>query len=328
MSKILTYLAVQDGKIKRASLEVLSHCRALAQEHGWTVESVLLHPDARSLATTAQQYGAETVYYMDHPQLQAHLNAPFLAALHAVITHANPHVVAFASSEAVKDMLGALAVRTQAAVLSDVASFHIIAGGVEAKRPVMASKLIARTQAQGARVLVSVRAGAYTAEEAPTEAALVPLPFTFDVDTLKQQVREVVQDALGTLDLSETQVVVAAGRGVKDEAGKALVTQLADTLGAAIGASRAVVESGLFPASAQVGQTGKVVSPDLYIAVGISGAIQHVAGMQNSRVIVAINKDGDAPIFNYATYGLVGDLYAVLPPLINEIKQVLPTTPE
>lgn len=328
MSRILTCLAVQDGKIKRSSLEVLSHCRTLAHDHGWDVESVVLHPDAAALAETVQRYGAQKVYLLDHPALQNHLNAPVLAALHHVITQTDPQVVAFASSEAVKDILGALAVRTGSAVLSDVAAFHLVDGGVEATRPVMASKLLARSQALGERVLVSVRSGAYEAQEAPTAAAIEHLTFDVAADAPQPQVRQLVQDTMGTLDLSEARVVVAAGRGVKDEAGKKLVEELADTLGAALGASRAVVESGLFPASSQVGQTGKVVSPDLYVAVGISGAIQHVAGMQNSRVIVAINKDGDAPIFNYATYGIVGDLYKVLPPLIDELKRVRVPAPD
>ena len=125
----------------------------------------------------------------------------------------------------------------------------------------------------------------------------------------------------GAVDLSEARVVVAAGRGVRDEEGKRLVEELASVLGGATGASRAVVDTGLFPATAQIGQTGKVVSPDLYFALGISGAIQHVSGMTYSRVVVAVNKDPDAPIFRYATYGIVGDLYQVLPPLIDELKR-------
>jgi electron transfer flavoprotein alpha subunit len=180
---------------------------------------------------------------------------------------------------------------------------------------------MARTEARAGLVLVSVRSGAYEAAEAPVEAEVVTVPFTYDEGADKTVLREVVRAAGSAVDLSEARVVVAAGRGVRDEAGKQLVEELASALGAAIGASRAVVESGLFPATAQVGQTGKVVSPELYFAIGISGAIQHVAGMTGSRVVVAINKDPEAPIFKYATYGLVGDLYKVLPPLIAALKQ-------
>ncbi|GIV61337.1 MAG: electron transfer flavoprotein subunit alpha [Rhodothermaceae bacterium] len=322
MGKILAHIALQDGKVKRSSLEVLTRCRVLARAAGHTLEAVILDPDASAHVAAVQAYGPDRIYTVSHPIFARHLNTPVLAALAQVIEHARPDVVAFASTEAVKDVLGALAVRVNAAALPDVSAFELIEGGVEALRPVMAAKMLARTEARAPRVLVSVRSGAYTAEEAPSEAAVEAVPFAFDEGTLRQTLREVIKAAGGTVDLSEARVVVAAGRGVKDEEGKQLIERLAETLGAAIGASRAVVESGLFPATAQIGQTGKVVSPDLYIAVGISGAIQHVAGMQNSRVIVAINKDPDAPIFKYATYGLVGDLYKIVPALIEELQRV------
>ncbi len=195
---------------------------------------------------------------------------------------------------------------------------------VEAVRPVMAAKFRARVRAEkpaGAPVLVSLRAGSTTAEEAPVAPEVIEVALADDAASLRQTLREVVKAAGGTVDLSEAQVVVAAGRGVRDESGRDLVRQLAEVTGAAIGASRAVVEMGLFPAEAQIGQTGKVVAPDLYFAVGVSGAIQHVAGMTGSRTIVAINKDADAPIFDVATYGIVGDLHEVLPPLIEALRQ-------
>ncbi|GIV59023.1 MAG: electron transfer flavoprotein subunit alpha [Rhodothermaceae bacterium] len=322
MAKILTCISIQDGKVRRSSLEVLTRCRQLAAAGGHTLEAAIVDADAAAHLDTVKAYGPQTIYTVSHPVFRRHLNTPVLAALTAVIEHARPDVVAFASTEAVKDVLGALAVRVGAAALPDVSSFELVDGGVEALRPVMAAKMLARTEARAPRVLVSVRSGSYTAEEAPAGAAVEAIPFTFDEASLRQTLREVVTAAGGAVDLSEARVVVAAGRGVKDEAGKQLVERLAGVLGAAIGASRAVVESGLFPATAQIGQTGKVVSPDLYVAVGISGAIQHVAGMQNSRVIVAINKDPDAPIFKYATYGIVGDLYKILPVLVEELERV------
>ncbi|HMB90095.1 MAG TPA: electron transfer flavoprotein subunit alpha/FixB family protein, partial [Rhodothermales bacterium] len=272
MSKILTYIAVQDGKLKRSSLEVLTRCRELAAAQGGSVEAVVLHPDASSFVDTVQQYGAQTIYIVTHPVFERHVNMPMVKALAQVIEQAQPDVVAFSTTEAVKDILGALAVRTDSAVLSDVSVFEITDGGVEALRPVMASKLMARTRATADRVLVSVRSGSYDATEAPTEAAVEEVSFDFDEGNLKLNLREIVKATTDTVDLSEARVVVAAGRGVKDEEGKQLIEELASIFGAALGASRAVVESGMFPATAQVGQTGKVVSPDLYFAIGISGA--------------------------------------------------------
>ncbi len=323
MAKLLTYVAVQDGKIKRSSLEVLSHCRSLAQSGGHTLEAVVIHPEASAFVDAVREYGPDRIYTISDPIFERHLNTPLIDALAAIVNQAAPQVLAMPSTESVKDVLGALAVRTGAAALSDVASFSLIEGGVEALRPVMAAKMMARTQGTGDIVLVSVRSGSYEAVPSPGAGTVEQVPFSFDPGTLKQTLREVISATRGTVDLSEARVVIAAGRGVKDEIAQKMVEELAELLGGAIGASRAVVENGQFPATAQIGQTGKVVSPDLYIGVGISGAIQHVAGMSNSRVIVAINKDPDAPIFKIATYGLVGDLYKILPPLIAELKAVV-----
>jgi electron transfer flavoprotein alpha subunit len=323
MPTILSYVAVSNGTPTRASFEVLTRCRQIADEQGWDLAAVVLAPDAAALTDEAGRYGARTVYAVSHPTFKNPLNAPLINALASVIDRAQPAVVAFPSTEGVKDVLGALAVRTDAAVLPDVAEFEVTDGGVEALRPVMAAKFMARTRAEapdGKPVLVSVRSGSYVAEEAPADAAVESVDFDFDESSLRQTLREVVTAAGGAVDLSDARVVVAAGRGVKDDEGKRLIEELAEVTGAAIGASRAVVENGMFPATTQIGQTGKVVSPDVYFAVGLSGAIQHVAGMTNSRIIVAINTNPDAPIFDVATYGIVGDLYEVLPPLIEELK--------
>ena len=325
MPTLLTYAAVQGERLTRASLEVLARARAVAAARGWDVAAVVLAPDAERHAPELARHGAAAVYTVSDAAFAQALNPPVVAALADVVGRVRPAVVAFPSSEGVKDVLGALAARLGAPALPDVARFDVTEdGAVEALRPVMAAKFLARVRAEapanGGPVLVSVRSGSYTAEEAPVEPRLhtVPMP---SGGALRQTLREVVRGAAGAVDLSEARVVVAAGRGVRDEAGKALVEELAAVTGAAIGASRAVVELGLFPATAQIGQTGKVVAPDLYFAVGVSGAIQHVAGMSNSRVIVAINKDADAPIFRVATYGIVGDLHRLLPPLIEELRK-------
>jgi electron transfer flavoprotein alpha subunit len=281
---------------------------------------VAIASDADAVTDAIARYGPDRIYTVSHDIFETHINAPLIEALAIAARISYPDMFVFPSSESVKDILGALAVRLNGPAIPDVSEFDLVDGGVEAVRPVLAAKFLARIRAEGRPVLVSVRAGSYTAEEAPADASVEEIEFDFDRATLRQEIRKVETAREGKIELTEARVVVAAGRGVRDEEGKRLIEELAAVLNAAIGSSRAVVESGLLPPSSQVGQTGKVVSPDLYIAVGISGAIQHVAGMTGSRVIVAVNKDPDAPIFRYATYGIVGDLYDVLPKLIDALK--------
>jgi len=323
MKPILVFLSVQDGRIKRSSLEAMTRAREVASEQGADLHAALLGSKSSELATEASNHGATTIYLLSDPVFDSHLNAPVIAGLEAVIRKSDPRLLVMASTEAVKDVLGSLSVRLDAAVLPDVASFDVAGEEVVCQRPVMAAKMLATTHSSHSLVIVSVRSGSYEATPSPVDATVETVPFVFDAADLGLTIREIVSSAGNTVDLSEARVVVAAGRGVRDEAGRDLVLELASITGAAIGASRAVVETGLFPATAQIGQTGKVVSPDLYFAVGISGAIQHVAGMANSRIIVAINKDADAPIFDVATYGIVGDCFNILPLLNAELKKAL-----
>jgi electron transfer flavoprotein alpha subunit len=322
MGILLTYVAINDGKLKRSALEVLSHMRTLATKNGHENHALLIHPDASAFAAETARFGADKVWTISDPVFKTHLNAPLLAALATAVQTVKPAILAMASTEASKDVLGALSVRTNTPAIPDVASFEFTGNMVTAMRPIMAAKVLAKTTATGATVLLSVRSGSYSLEERPSAGTVSAIPFSMDAASLKATLREVVSATGGEVDLNEAEVVVAAGRGIKDDIGVGLVRELAALFNGGIGASRAVVETGLFPATAQVGQTGKVVSPQLYFAVGISGAIQHVSGMANSKVIVAINKDPDAPIFQYATYGLVGDLYKILPELISQIKRV------
>lgn len=322
MSTILAHIAITDGKIKRSSLEVLSHCKSLADTAGLSVEAVVVDANASSFVEGIQKYGASKIHIVEDPIFKNHMNAPLLKALSTVMNEVNPAVFAFASTEGTKDILGALAANQNASVIADVASFELTDSGIKAKRPVMAAKIMSNTEANSDKVLVSVRSGSYDLVENPVTAEVNTIGFNMTEGDLKSTLREIISATGDTIDLNEAEAIVAAGRGVKDDEGKNLVAELASLLNAGIGASRALTESGVYDPSLQIGQTGKVVSPQLYIAVGISGAIQHVAGMSNSKVIVAINKDADAPIFEVADYGIVGDLYKVLPPFIEEIKKI------
>ncbi len=321
MADILVLVASSDGKLKRSSLEALSRCKSIASEQDLTVCAFLPGSDAERHVEAVSACGPDEVILMPDSRLDTHQNHLLLNALAAAVEETGPRLVAMSSTEAVKDVLGSLAVRIDASALSDVGRFDLVPEGAEAVRPVMASKYKATVRAKGPRVVVSIRAGAYDVVEQPGSPTVreIRLP---EIPTDGMAIlREVVSSGSGTVDLSEAEVIVAAGRGVRDEQGKALVEELAGLFGGAVGSSRAVVETGLFPTDSQIGQTGKVVSPTLYFAVGISGAIQHVAGMLNSKTIVAVNKDPEAPIFKYATYGIPGDLYTVLPLLIAEIKK-------
>ena len=324
MPTILTHVPVSDGTPNRTALEALTRARQIAAENGWTCAASVFAPDAAAAAETLGRYGAETVYAVSDDAFAQPLGGLVVDALATVIREAAPEIVVMPSTEGMKDALGGLAQRLGAPALPDVVAFSASDTAVEATRPVMAAKFRATVTAEkpaDAPVLVSVRAGSYTAEESAVTPEVIRVALATDPASLKASLREVIASASGGVDLADATVVVAAGRGVRDESGKALVDELAEVTGAAIGASRAVVEMGLFPPEAQIGQTGKVVAPDLYFAVGISGAIQHVAGMTGSRTIVAINKDPDAPIFDVATYGVVGDLHQVLPPLIAALRE-------
>ncbi|WP_069132849.1 electron transfer flavoprotein subunit alpha/FixB family protein [Rhodohalobacter halophilus] len=322
MSTLLTVISVNDGKIKRSSLEVLSRCNELAEANGLTSAALVVDANAGEIAEQLKSYGPDAIYTIENPIFKNHLNTPVLKALSIAVDHINPQLVAFASTESSKDILGALAANKEAGALSDMSEFELTENGVKGKRPVMASKIISSVEATGTPVIISVRSGSYDVVEKSSDASVEAIDFSFNEEELRITLKEIISSSSDRVDLSEAEVVVAAGRGVKDEEGRNMISELASVLNAGIGASRALTEAGDYDPSLQIGQTGKVVSPQLYIGVAISGAIQHVAGMANSKVIVAINKDPDAPIFDIADYGLVGDLYKILPPFIEELKKI------
>ena len=328
MARLFTFAEIRAGRITRLSLEALSRCREIAgKRHGSTVAAAVMSDNPGAYFEELARYGVEEVFAVTDTAFASPpgmpLSAPLTAALAGIIEQAAPDVVVLPSEESVKEILGALAVRVSAPTLPDVSGFDVLDGAVKAQRPVFTAGFIAHVRAEGSPVLVSLRAGSYAASESPEPSSLHVrnVPFTFDEKGSRKTLRKVVKAASGGIDLSEASVVVAAGRGVRNEKGKRLIKELAALLGAAIGASRGAIEAGLFPPSSLIGQTGKTVSPDVYIAVGISGALQHVAGMSGSRTVIAINKDADAPVFRHATYGIAGDLYEVLPAFIEALKK-------
>ncbi len=319
---ILAHTTIIDGNIKRASFETLTRCRELASAHDHNFVASIVHPDAQQFVGQVAEYGPSKIVTVEDESLENSVNEPLIQALQSILDEVDPDISVFASTEQTKEILGALGAERGSAVLPDVSAFELTdGGGVRAARPVMAAKILSNTTADKPPVLVSVRAGVYDAEPSPSDPEVQQVDFNYEqpdlVPTLKEQM-----GSGGEIDLSEAEVIVAAGRGAKDDDGKGkqLVEELADELGAAIGASRALTESGVYDPSLQIGQTGKVVSPQLYIAIGISGAIQHVAGMTNSKHILAINKDPDAPIFDIADFGVVGDLYEIVPELVKQLK--------
>lgn len=322
MSTLLTYISVTEGKLKRSSLEVLTQCNELAEQNGLQSDALIIDPNASEVAEKVRAYGPSTIYTIENPIFKNHLNTPLLKALATAVDQIKPNLLAFASTEGSKDILGALAANQDAAALADVSEFDLTDNGVKAKRPVMAAKIISSVESTSCPTILTVRSGSYEVVEKSADSEIKEIPFSFDEVDLKITLKEIIGATGDKIDLSEAETVVAAGRGAKDEEGQKLVEELASVLNGAIGASRALTEAGVYDPSLQIGQTGKVVSPQLYIAIGISGAIQHVAGMANSKVIVAINKDPDAPIFDIADYGIVGDLYKVLPPFIEELKKI------
>jgi len=321
-SSILTYIAVNDGKIKRSSLEVLSYGRTVARQNDLKLVALIADTSPENYVDEVAKFGPDEILTASGNVFEHHKNQPLLTVLSLAIEQTDTKLAAFASTESIKDIFGALGAKMDAAVLPDVTEFEMTENRVTAKRPVMANKIISHVQSNADLTLVSVRSGSYELNEDPADPDIKELDMA-DVGALAgAELLEVMGASGDKIDLSEAEIIVSAGRGMNDEEGKTLIAELADTLGAAIGASRALTEAGIYDPSLQIGQTGKVVSPQLYIAVGISGAVQHVAGMDKSKVIVAINKDPDAPIFDIADYGIVGDAYEVLPAFIEEIKKI------
>jgi electron transfer flavoprotein alpha subunit len=321
---ISAYLEIRDGKIKKSSLEALSEAKRRAQELGQETAAVLAGAGLGAHAATAFGYGASKVYVIDDKQLADYSSSAYAAALAAFVDEAKPAALFFAATAMGKDLAPRVAARLGAGLASDCTKIAVKDGTLEFTRPIYAGKAFLTLRLKSSPKLATLRPNVFPlGESGAGNGETITLAGAIPADAVKGRVTELLKEETAELDVTEAEVVVSGGRGLKGPEAFGLLRGLAAVLPrAAVGASRSAVDSGWIGHAHQVGQTGKTVSPQLYIAVGISGAIQHLAGMSSSKVIVAVNKDPEAPIFKVADYGVVGDLFEVVPKLTEEIKKV------
>ena len=319
MPGIVTFAEHRDGKLRRSSLEAVSEARRLAAALGGPVTAVLVGPGTESLAAELAAHGADKVHVFDDPTLADYATETYARALAQAVTEAKPAAVLVPFTAMGKDLAPRAAARLGAGLVSDCVSFTARDGRLLARRPMYSGKAFATMSWEGEPQMATLRTNVFPLEARDASRKAEVVKGAIDTSS-RAKVKAVHAAVAGKVELSEAQIVVSGGRGLKGPENFHLVQELADALGAAVGASRAVVDAGWVEHQYQVGQTGKTVSPTLYVAAGISGAIQHLAGMSSSKVIVAINKDPDAPIFKVATYGRVGDVFEILPKLTAAAK--------
>jgi len=311
MATLLTFAEQRDGKLRRASLEAVSEAVRLAEAVKAEVECVLVGADSDTLVAELASYGARRVHVFGDAALAAYATEPYARAVAQVVTATKPWAVLIPFTAMGKDLAPRVAAKLGAGLASDCVSLAVKDGMLEARRPVYAGKAFATVTWKSEPQLATLRPNVFALGTPDANRKAEKVAGTVDTSA-RARVVKVEATAVGKLELTEAQAIVSGGRGLKGPEHFHLVEELAGAFNAAVGASRAVVD--------QVGQTGKTVSPNLYIAVGISGAIQHLAGMSSSRYIVAINKDADAPIFKVANYGILGDVFEVVPKLAEAAK--------
>jgi electron transfer flavoprotein alpha subunit len=312
MASILVLVEHEAGNLKKVTAQMLTKARGLGEP-----AAVLVGEGSAAATEALARYGAKTVYTATGEGWTNQLTQPLVDALEAAADRAEPAAVLVAATPGGKDAAVRLAARKGWGVLADVVDLD---GDLVATQNVFGGATIVHSRVTAGTPVLTIKPNAFPVEESPTEPEVVDLGLVRQAGPAEVRMTEhVVEERGGRPDVAEAEIVVSGGRGLQDPSNFALVEALADALGAAVGASRAAVDAGWYPHQHQVGQTGKTVSPQLYVAVGISGAIQHRAGMQTSKTIVAINKDAEAPIFSISDFGVVGDLFRVVPRLTEEV---------
>jgi electron transfer flavoprotein alpha subunit len=320
MPGTLIYAEVQKGEIKKGAFEITSK----AKEFGGEISVCIIGKGVEALAPQLAKYGADKIYVVDGPEFENYIPETFVQAFAQVVQKVQPSVILASSSAQGKDLMPAVAARLKVGTISDCVEIKKEGDKVVAKRPIYAGKAYVMIEAVGNPQVISVRPNALGIKEVAGAGAVEKVAVSLDTSKIKAVAKSVVIAASEEPDQTEAEIIVSGGRGMKGPENFKMIEDLAKLFGptATTGASRAAVDAGWRDHAFQVGQTGKTVSPNLYIAAGISGAIQHMAGMGTAKVIVAINKDSEAPIFTKADYGVVDDLFNVIPALIEEIKKV------
>tara|TARA_B100000749_G_scaffold122825_1_gene93864 strand:+ start:106539 stop:107504 length:966 start_codon:yes stop_codon:yes gene_type:complete len=320
MAKVFVFCEFQNGEPKKGALELLT----AAKKSGNDVVALCLGEGAKEVASKLGGFGASKVLVNDSADLTTYNSEKYADVIATAITAENADIVLASGSMLAKDVFPRVGAALESGVASDCTELTINGADVVARKPLYAGKCSAQVNFQNSKhKIVLMRANQLPVDEADTGATASVEDINFEAKDLNTIVKEVVKGASEKLDLTEANIIVSGGRGMRDPEGYKILEPLAETLGATLGASRAIVDAEWVPHSYQVGQTGKTVAPTLYIACGISGAIQHLAGMTGSKVIVAINKDPEAPIFKKANYGIVGDVFEVIPKLNEEFQKVL-----
>lgn len=321
---IWVYIEQADHQAQHVGLELLHAARDLADTTGEELTAVILADDTTELVEQVKPYGADSILAVDCPQCAQYVTDVYTELLHGLICEYKPSAVLIGATENGRDFAPRVSCRLKTGLTADCTALGIDAesGDVAWTRPAFGGNLMATILCSNTRPQIgTVRPGVFRAQLAgKATEKVIRLERTVTQDKIRTQVRELIAKVGSTFNISEAEVIVSGGRGMKGPENFPMLEQLAEMLGGVVGASRAAVDSGWIESSHQVGQTGSTVHPKLYIACGISGAIQHLAGMSGSDQIVAINKDPDAPIFKVAHFGIVGDLFEVVPALIEEVR--------
>lgn len=317
--KIIAFLEAQDDKLKKTAFETITAARGLGAEH--TIVGVMLNGTDEQ-AQEAASYGLGDCINVQNDLLKDFSASAVAALLAELATSENADVVLLSATVHGKEIAPRLAIKLQAGYIPDAVTIAATGSDITAAHPVYAGKALAAMKIETPKKVVSLRPNVFTAQKAEATVSVRTVSPALTSGDVQAPVTSVSRNT-GKLDVAEAEIIVSGGRGLKGPEHFYLVEELAQTLGAAVGASRAVVDAGWRPHSEQVGQTGKTVSPTLYVACGISGAVQHLAGMSSSKYILAVNKDKDAPIFQIADYGLIGDVFEILPKLTKKIGEVI-----